>query len=215
MAQVSRQIGWSQESNLLYQILNQLNKLTSVLFGLKEAATPSYKVYTALLTQSGGDSPEQANYINQGPLTIGVSCYISQNLPLNQGGTDFTNVGATNNEVGTWFIATGTTPIWGTQDGGVNYNLAAPRVTVLENTIGNIWFTYDVVGYYRIYSDSKFIQNKTFAFIAFPGSTNSGGSAAVYVNQVPQYLPMETRDYAGILSDDILYDTSIEIRVYN
>jgi hypothetical protein len=38
MAQISRQIGWSQESNLLYQILNQLNKLTSVLFGLKEAA---------------------------------------------------------------------------------------------------------------------------------------------------------------------------------
>jgi hypothetical protein len=52
MAQISRQIGWSQESNLLYQILKQLNKLTSILFGLK----PKYKVYTALLTQSGGDN---------------------------------------------------------------------------------------------------------------------------------------------------------------
>jgi len=53
MAQISRQIGWSQESNLLYQILNQLNKLTSVLFGLK----PTYKVYTALLSQAGEDAP--------------------------------------------------------------------------------------------------------------------------------------------------------------
>jgi hypothetical protein len=53
MAQISRQIGWSQESNLLYQILNQLNKLTSVLFGLK----PTYKVYTAILTAYDNDPP--------------------------------------------------------------------------------------------------------------------------------------------------------------
>ena len=51
--QVSRQIGWSQESNLLYQILKQLNQLTSVIFGLK----PKYKVYTALLTQEGENAP--------------------------------------------------------------------------------------------------------------------------------------------------------------
>ena len=57
MAQISRQIGWGTESNLLYQILKQLNKLTSVLFGLKEAATPKYKVYTASLTQVGTDNP--------------------------------------------------------------------------------------------------------------------------------------------------------------
>ena len=57
MAIQNRQIGWSQESNLLWQILKQINKLTSVIFGLKEAATPKYKVYTALLTQSGTDAP--------------------------------------------------------------------------------------------------------------------------------------------------------------
>jgi hypothetical protein len=54
MASVSRQIGWSQESNLLYQILNQLTRLTSIIFGLK----PKYKVYTALLTQVGELAPE-------------------------------------------------------------------------------------------------------------------------------------------------------------
>ena len=44
---VSRQIGWSQESNLLYQILNQITRLTAVIFSLK----PTYKVYSALLEQ--------------------------------------------------------------------------------------------------------------------------------------------------------------------
>jgi hypothetical protein len=53
MAIQNRQIGWSQESNLLWQILKQINKLTSVIFDLK----PKYKVYTALLSQSGTASP--------------------------------------------------------------------------------------------------------------------------------------------------------------
>lgn len=47
MASLSRQIGWSQESNLLYQILNQITRLTAVIFSLK----PTYKVYSALLEQ--------------------------------------------------------------------------------------------------------------------------------------------------------------------
>jgi hypothetical protein len=54
MASVSRQIGWSQESNLLYQILKQLTRLTSVIFKLN----PKYKVYTALLSQEGGAAPQ-------------------------------------------------------------------------------------------------------------------------------------------------------------
>lgn len=44
---VSRQIGWSNESNLLYQILKQITRLTAVIFSLK----PTYKVYSALLEQ--------------------------------------------------------------------------------------------------------------------------------------------------------------------
>ena len=49
----SRQIGWSTDSNLLWQILKQLTRLTSVMF----AATPKYKVYTALLNQVNQDAP--------------------------------------------------------------------------------------------------------------------------------------------------------------
>lgn len=44
---VSRQIGWSNESNLLYQILKQITKLTAVIFSLK----PKYKEYTAIYSQ--------------------------------------------------------------------------------------------------------------------------------------------------------------------
>lgn len=50
---ISKQIGWSNESNLLYQILKQLTRLTSVMFNLK----PKYKVFTALVTQTGSESP--------------------------------------------------------------------------------------------------------------------------------------------------------------
>jgi len=57
MAIISKQIGWSNESNLLYEILKQLNKLTSTIFGLKQAAAPKYKVYTAIITQSGAVAP--------------------------------------------------------------------------------------------------------------------------------------------------------------
>ena len=48
MAIQNRQIGWSQESNLLWQILKQINKLTSVIFGLKEAAILIVKVFGKL-----------------------------------------------------------------------------------------------------------------------------------------------------------------------
>lgn len=48
-----QQIGWSTESKLLWQILQKLIRLTGVIFNIK----PKYKVYTALLTQSGTNDP--------------------------------------------------------------------------------------------------------------------------------------------------------------
>lgn len=81
---MAKEIGWSNESNLLYQILKQLTKLTSVIFSLK----PKYKVYTALLTQNGESNVQ---YIYNVPLTIGVTYFINNN----NGSGDFTNVGST------------------------------------------------------------------------------------------------------------------------
>lgn len=50
---VTRQIGWSQESNLLYYILQQLIKLKGVIFNL----TPKYKTLDVLLSQTGTSAP--------------------------------------------------------------------------------------------------------------------------------------------------------------
>ncbi len=204
---VSRQIGWSQESNLLYQILKQLNKLTSIMFGLK----PKYKVYTALLTQSGGDN---AVGLNSGSLIIGVTYFINDI----QVGMDFTNVGAPNNNVGTYFVATGTTPnSWGIDIGAgvLIYNEGAPVVTVLENTIGNIWFTYDSTGLYYVNSSGLFNN----VFVPFPmGSCNSIDGSVVFqidnfTNNSIRILTLQDLTFTN--TDDALLNTPIEIRVYN
>ena len=209
MAQISRQIGWSQESNLLYQILKQLNKLTSIMFGLK----PKYKVYTALLTQSGGDGEEYLNYddVPEGPdLTVGITYSISDNSE----GLDMTNIGAPNNEVGTYFVATGIRPAnWG--EGSLLYNTGAPVVTVLENTIGNIWFTYVSLGNYSVISAGLFNIDKTFSLIGSRdlAAASSSGNNYLYVQTV-NVITIDTFNLST--GEDVnLYNTPIEIRVYN
>ena len=172
-----------------------------------QSVTPSYKVYTALLTQSGGDNPL---LIGSGEITIGVT-YVINKGKADTG--DFTNVGAPNNNDGTYFVATGTTPNeWGGTELG--YNEGAPVVTVLENTIGNIWFTYYNAGIYIINSNNLFTINKTWTY---PNNTQSiptdGGSfISLYIDN-SNTLTLETSN-----NDIISYANNplrIEIRVYN
>jgi hypothetical protein len=176
-----------------------------------------YQVFTALLTQSGGDDPTA---IDEGLLNIGTTYRINNDSP----GMDFTNVGAPNNDEGTYFIATGTTPnSWGSNEGTGNgtltYNTGAPVATVLENTIGNIWFTYSDVGSYNINSNGLFITNKTipslipqmyteapdalYNFDVYPGGLNSMNINSYYNNE-----PSDDR-FGGYAQN------AIEIRVYN
>jgi hypothetical protein len=161
--------------------------------------TRPYKVYTALLTQSGVDDPK---YTQSGGLDIGVTYYIDDNA----GSPDFTNVGAPNNNVGTYFVATGTTPTsWG--EAGLSYNSGAPVATVLENTIGNIWFTYDDIGGYSVNSDGLFTLNKTYF-------------QDVVLNNAPTFLIVNISNDNNIElttggNDGELLQTPIEIRVYN
>ena len=215
MAIPSRQIGWGTESNLLWQILKQLNKLTSIMFGLK----PKYKVYTALLTQGGGDDPL---YIDTGTITIGTTYQINDFSE----GFDFTNVGAPNNDLGTYFVATGTTPnSWGSLEGTSTpiliYNTGAPVATVLENTIGNIWFTYGNIGTYGIGSEGLFPTiDKWFVLIPslMPPSLSNVfiGQEVTYQNENEIGLRTFGIEVGSItLSDNGLYNTPIEIRVYN
>jgi len=174
----------------------------------------AYKVYTALLTQSGGDGPLGNCSDDPQPLVIGVTYQISSN----DGTGDFTNVGAPNNNIGTYFVATGTTPNnWGTPgDVCLDYNTGAPVVTVLENTIGNVWFTYNDFGKYLINSSNLFSLSKTM--IITSQFYNSNGAANIsFMNDVIEntdsLLPIRTWD--GTTNDDLLYNTPIEIRVYN
>ena len=95
-----------------------------------------YKVFTALLTQSGGNN---LTSIFSGLLTIGVTYYIAASFT----GDDFRNVGGplitTDDEfLGSYFVATGTTPTNYTHGTELEYNTGAPVATVLQNTIENI-----------------------------------------------------------------------------
>jgi len=184
------------------------------------SATTAYKVFTALLTQSGGDNIQYINWDdNPNTLTIGVTYTITENTA-----TDFIPNGAPNNNVGTSFIATSSVVKWDKSNTGpnqVSYNTGAPIATVLENTIGNIWFSYNDVGNYVVSSNGLFIGNKTYLTIelyfgsldgqgTFRNSFYYTGDSSLRINT------QSTGDgYTWTFSNDILLNTPIEIRVYN
>ena len=171
-----------------------------------------YKVFTALLTQSGGDNTEG---IIGTPLTIGTTYKIDISAAPS-GNWDFTNVGAPNNDIGTYFIATGTTANnWGTNI-VLSYNTGAPVATVLENTIGNVWFTYVSDGNYLVYNSSElFTTSKTFGLIT-PNTnfTNTPFFSIEIGAGLTSFTQILTSDN-GTFSNDLLFKTPIEIRVYN
>jgi hypothetical protein len=171
-----------------------------------------YKVYTALLTQGGGDDPTT---INSGDLIVGRTYKI---VDIGDPFGDWTNVGAPDNINDTYFVATGTTPnSWG--DGGMlGYNTGAPVATVLENTIGNIWFTYNGFGIYSINSGALFTIDKTTFSMGI--LDNNIGIPVVstdhYANDANTYQFITSIvDGAGGTNNELLYNTPIEIRVYS
>jgi hypothetical protein len=172
-------------------------------------------VYTVLLTQSGGNTIDS---IDTGTITIGFTYRIANLSP----GMDFTNVGAPNNEINTYFVATGTTPdSWGSAEDTGNSTLewdnGAPVVTVLENTIGNIWFTYNDVGIYYVNSSGLFTENKTFNTVSDNLDLRAPNAQRFSFN----YTDINTGiinvyDPIGDVGQDgNLINTPIEIRVYN
>jgi hypothetical protein len=90
---------------------------------------------------------------------------------------------------------------------------SAPSVTILENTLGDVTFSYVAVGRYELITDGLLTLNKTFALI-----TNSNrGTNSVYQTSV-NALRLACRDLTvtgNAYMDDALDNTSIEIRVYN
>jgi hypothetical protein len=191
-----------QFKNVRYSVLEKQSDLL-----VSGNGASAYKVYTALLTQSGGDDPQD---IFSGNLTVGVTYQIFDDGGAS--GYDFTNVGAPNNDLYTRFVATGTTPnSWGTNT-GLSYNTGAPVVTVLENTIGNIWFTY--AG--NINSQNLFPVGKTVAFLQLNTAVSApNGTLYSLIHYYGSAIVFAWYDPITDTSGTPPLNTPIEIRVYN
>ena len=170
-----------------------------------------YKVYTALLTQTGGDNLQVLTF----PLLLAIGR--SYKIINNAASADFTNVGAPNNNINTYFVATGETPAqWG--EGELEYNTGAPEVKVLENTIGNIWLTYVSDGFYYINSNGLFTENKswtpTIQIFNDSAGLRDGEVCEIRPNGSSEYY-ISTFDQNGAGVNYSLANTPMEIRVYN
>lgn len=89
-----------------------------------------------------------------------------------------------------------------------------PTAVVMENTLGGaVTFTYTSVGSYKINSSTLFTTDKTTAFTG--QNYGATGDTTTYINlSTESQMSIET--YAGgVLQNDNLYNTFIEIRVYN
>jgi hypothetical protein len=188
-------------------------------------ANQPYKVFTALVSQTGDTNP---NNLSAGPVQEGVTYRLSGVSSA----SDFSNVGGpgTGEAIDdTYFIATSTATPNDYGGGLLIYDSAAPVAIILENTIGNIWIEYSSSGVYSIKSNDLFTLDKTFI---------NGTSLANYsvFNQLVTVVSGEDPGFRGYFfnqdnSEEIIlntlknstqfdYDiitnpTCIEIRVYN
>lgn len=93
----------------------------------------------------------------------------------------------------------------------------APTAIVLENTIGNIIFSYHNSGEYYGILNNAFPINKTPELTYFTQIPAVDNLWCAIVNRIDDNtIRIQTRDTNGTnISDGILYNTFIEIRVYN
>jgi len=176
---------------------------------INDIPTPVYKVYTALLTQGGGNNEQ---IINSGALTKGVTYYIEGN------GGDFSNVGSLTSELGTYFVATASIEPSNWNGVDLGYNTGAPVATVLENTIGDIWFVYNETGQYNIVSDGLFSLNKTTGNSEIFFNGDSDAMCGMYISDFTindATIYSSTLAGPGTLMNDLFGIVLLEIRVYN
>ena len=193
-------------NNINYQNITGSNSQPGIGFDWIMINSLSYKVFTFLINQTGGSS---INSMSSGLLSIGVTYYIDNAVG------DFTNVGAPNNNFGTYFIATGTTPnVW--TGGNLNYDSGAPFITNFENTIGNVWFNFNSNGEYYLNSNNLFNINKTFFPVRTGFAQLADTSVKFGIYSLDQNtIVLQTVNSSDVLDNDIFYKTPIEIRVYS
>lgn len=120
---------------------------------------------------------------------------------------NFSNVGYVSSAV---FTATGITPTyWGNSTVVVDADASAPIATIMENSIGDIEWTYQSLGRYRAELAGVFTSGKTFVMLQQGESSQAPSLGASVLNT--DYV--EISNYA--LADDSFINTAVEIRVYN
>jgi hypothetical protein len=180
-----------------------------------ETTPKSYRVYTALLTQTGTSNPGS---LSSREVTQGVTYLIDGA----DGTSDFSNVGGPpiGTGDGTYFVATNSNIPNDYGTANLLYNTGAPVATVLENTIGNIWWTYGSDGRYYINSDALFtgIVPLIVRPMGYQGGINLDDIWGSYYG-IRKFNSSEIVLETGIpgsgRSNDQLFNQFIEIRVYN
>lgn len=94
--------------------------------------------------------------------------------------------------------------------------VAAPVPTILENTLGNIVWSYNGVGTYRGTLTGAFLYDKYFAPMpssSYDSDVNVGGGGVPYVWY--RLNDNEIIVLSGPPGDNVLNNTPFEIRIYN
>jgi hypothetical protein len=204
-------IGVKPGINMAERKSNVANNPTDV-YTIEEIAAVSrpYKVYTALLTQIGSTDPDTLYGGSGSYLDNGRSYYISSN-PDNY---DLSIYGDTDSSEGSWFISNYDIELGYNDSLVLNVNYAAPVVKILENTIGNVWFTYDDPGSYVVYGD--FTDKTTFVISNIGNVPSDSISIRASVDTSNIYISTCSLVFTGTSAyvDNILKNTPIEIRIY-
>lgn len=173
---------------------------------------PSYRVFTALLTQNGGNDNQS---LSSSAVTQGITYFIDGA----GSNSDFSNVGGP--VIGTnsyYFIATNS-DIPNDYDGAnLLYDTGAPVATVLENTIGNVWFTYNDGGVYFLKSIGLFGNDelKVPKYENVIVDIDNDGIYYIRSNwEDNNTIIVQTRINGADRENSLLNNTLIEIRVYN
>lgn len=173
-----------------------------------------YREFIGLINQSGSDSQDWFTNFDNGYLVIGATYEIANY----DTGDDFTNIGAPSNANGVKFVATGHTAVNWNGATQLIYNPGAPIATVLENTIGNIWLTFDSDGEYFINSNGLFLEGKSWTptIQIFNDSAELRNGEICEIRRInSNQYKISTFDQSGTSINGELNNTPIEIRVYD
>ena len=163
------------------------------------------KMFTALISQTGEFDKQS---LSSGAVTKGVTYKIDGDSD-----GDFSNVGAPNNDDLTSFVAINDEVPNSYGSAELTYDLGAPTVIVLENTIGNIWFEYSAEGLYLCKSSKLFTLDKTIIDMDAYCQNGNPASQLIYKDLTDDVFTIGT--YKDNFTNDYLTNNRLEIKVYN